>query len=213
MALPPTDAYFYFDEPTSDFRGQLYNRGIPRSNITYECSPHFSHQAKVTRYTIIDATRPNKFTEAEEIIDILLAFDCTKENLQQVMDFFHPPVMLAFADEQSCLEYLYVVISQELYGAFLDFDESEAFSILQAYRQNENTSCGIINCVDLKHLETIPMDKEIFFTNIFPNTEEAYPILITDKFHKVLEMFAPTSSGTIIFAPYHKQSEKLFWSE
>ena len=69
MALPPTDAYFYFDEPTSDFRGQLYNRGIPRSNITYECSPHFSHQAKVTRYTIIDATRPNKFTEAEEIID------------------------------------------------------------------------------------------------------------------------------------------------
>ena len=213
MALPPTDAYFYFDEPTSDFRGQLYNRGIPRSNITYECSPHFSHQVKVTRYTIIDATRHNKFTEAEEIIDILLAFDCTKENLQQVIDFFHPPVMLAFADEQSCLEYLYVVISQELYGAFLDFDESETFSILQAYRQNENTSCGIINCVDLKHLETIPMDKEIFFTNIFPNTEEAYPILITDKFTKVLEMFAPTSSGTIIFAPNHKQSEKLFWSE
>ena len=213
MALPPTDAYFYFDEPTSDLRGLLYQRGIPRSNITYECSPHLSHKTKVTRYTIIDANRPDKFSEAEEIIDVLLAFDCTKENLQQVIDFFQPPIMLAFANEQSCLEYLYTAISQALYGAIIDFDESEIFKVLKAYQATENTYCEIINCVDLKHFETIPADKEIFFVSIFPNLEEAYPILITDKFHKVLEMFTPTSSGAIIFAPYHKQSEKLFWSE
>ena len=213
MALPPTDAYFYFDEPTSDFRGQLYNRGIPRSNITYECSPHFSHQAKVTRYTIIDATRPNKFTEAEEIIDILLAFDCTKENLQQVMDFFHPPVMLAFADEQSCLEYLYVVISQELYGAFLDFDESETFKILKAYQSNENASCGIIHSTSLENFPSIPSNRDVFFANIFSTADNPSLFLKSNEFIKALDKFAPASAGTIIVAPNCKPLQKLFWSE
>lgn len=213
MALPPTDAYFYFDEPTSDFRGQLYNRGIPRSNITYECSAHLPHNAKVTRYTIIDANRPNKFTETEEIIDILLAFDCTKENLQQVIDFFHPPVMLAFADEKSCLEYLYVVISQELYGAFLDFDESETFKILKAYQSNENASCGIIHSTNLQNLSTIPTDQSVFFANIFSNADKASYFLNSGKFITVLDIFAPTSTGSIIIAPSNKPLQKLFCTE
>lgn len=213
MALPPTDAYFYFDEPTSDFRGQLYNRGIPRSNITYECSAHLPHNAKVTRYTIINANRPNKFTETEEIIDILLAFDCTKENLQQVIDFCHPPVMLAFADEQSCLEYLYIVISQALYGAFLDFDESETFKILKAYQSNENASCGIIHSTNLESLSAIPSNKEVFFANIFPIADNPSLFLEFNEFIKVLDKFAPASTGTIIVAPNCKPLQKLFCTE
>ena len=213
MALPPADAYFYFDEPTSDFRGQLYNRGIPRSNITYECSPHLPHNAKVTRYTIIDASSPNKFSEAEEIIDVLLAFDCTKENLQQVIDYFHPPVMLAFVDEQSCLEYLYVVISQELYGAILDFDGSEVLRILKAYQTNENTSCGITHSTKFQNLSTIPSNKEVFFSNIFSTAYKASLFMKSNEFIKTLDKFVPTSTGTMIVAPNCKPLQKLFWSE
>ena len=210
MALPPTDAYFYFDEPTSDFRGQLYNRGIPRSNITYECSPHFSHQAKVTRYTIIDATRPNKFTEAEEIIDVLLAFDCTKENLQQIIDFFHPPVMLAFADEASCLEYLYVVISQALYGAILDFDESEVLEILQAYIADRPNKIGIINCCDANNL---PCSTNLFFTNVVNSSEVAHKILTATTIFKSISKYADKCTTALIFAPIRKSYQKVFWCE
>ena len=213
MSLPPTDAYFYFDEPTSDLRGQLYNKGIPRSNITYECSPHLPHNTKITRYTIIDANRPNKFSEAEEIIDVLLAFDCTRENLQQVIYYFQPPVMLAFADEQSCLEYLYVVISQTLYGAFLDFDESETFKILKVYQSNENASCGIILSTNLESLSAIPSNKEVFFASIFPTVDKASYFLKANELITVLSTFASASTGSIIIAPNNKPLQKIFWCE
>ena len=213
MALQPTDAYFYFDEPTSDLKGQLYNRGIPRSNITYECSPHLPHNAKVTRYTIIDASRPNKFAEAEEIIDILLAFDCTKENLQQVMDFFHPPVMLAFADEQSCLEYLYVVISQALYGAFLDFDESEVLEILQAYIADTPNKIGIINCCDANKLDHLPCSTNHFVTNIVNSVETAHELLTATTNFQNISKYVDKCTIALIVVPNSKNYQKVFWTE
>ena len=164
-------------------------------------------------FTIIDLSQENPFHFKEEPCKTVICINSTKETVQKVIEILKPETLLAFSNEASFLEYHYLEIAQITYGAFLDFDTSEILRIFKAYRQNESTSFGIIHCVDLNHLEKIPINKEIFFANIFPNPEEAHPILITDKFHKVLEMFAPTSSGTIIFAPYHKQSEKLFWSE
>lgn len=213
MALPPTDAYFYFDEPTSDFRGLLYQRGIPRSNITYECSPHFSHKAKATRYTIIDANRPDKFSEAEEIIDVLLAFDCTKENLQQVIDFFQPPIMLAFANEQSCLEYLYVLISQALYGAIIDFDESEVFDILQAYRAGVQSKIGIINCCDANKTNNLPINASLFFTNAVNSMENAHKILTATTIFKTMSKHANKCTTALIVTPHRKSYQKVFWCE
>ena len=214
MALPPTDAYFYFDEPTSDLRGLLYQRGIPRSNITYECSPHLSHKTKVIRYTIIDANRPDKFSEAEEIIDVLLAFDCTKENLQQVIDFFQPPIMLAFANEQSCLEYLYTAISQALYGAIIDFDESEAFAILQAYRTDTQNKVGIINCCDAKNqINNLPADTKPFFTNIVNSMDVAHKILTATTIFKSMSKYADKCTTALIATPHRKSYQKVFWCE
>ena len=213
MALPPTDAYFYFDEPTSDLRGLLYQRGIPRSNITYECSPHLSHKTKVTRYTIIDANRPDKFSEAEEIIDVLLVFDCAKENLQQVIDFFQPPIMLAFANEQSCLEYLYVVISQALYGAIIDFDESEIFTILQAYKADTQNKVGIINFCDANQKNNLPTDNNIFFTNIVNSIDVAHKILTTTTISKTMSKHADKCTTALIVTPHRKSYQKVFWCE
>ena len=213
MALPPTDAYFYFDEPTSDFRGLLYQRGIPRSNITYECSPHFSHKAKATRYTIIDANRPDKFSKAEEIIDMLLAFDCTKENLQQVIDFFQPPIMLAFTDEQSCLEYLYIVISQALYGAIIDFDETEIFDILQAYKASTQSKIGIINCCDANKTNNLPINASLFFTNAVNSMEIAHKILTTTTIFKSMSKYTDKCTTALIVTPHRKSYQKVFWCE
>ena len=213
MALPPTDAYFYFDEPTSDFRGLLYQRGIPRSNITYECSPHFSHKSKVTRYTIIDANRPDKFSEAEEIIDVLLAFDCTKENLQQVIDFFQPPIMLAFTNEQSCLEYLYVLISQALYGAIIDFDETEIFDILQAYKAGRQSKIGIINCFDANKMNHFPINASLFFTNAVNSMENAHKILTATTVFKTMSKHADKCTTALIVTPLRKSYQKVFWCE
>ena len=213
MALPPTDVYFYFDEPTSDLRCLLYQRGIPRSNITYECSPHLSHKTKVTRYTIIDANRPDKFSEAEETIDVLLASDCTKENLQQVIDFFQPPIMLAFADEQSCLEYLYVVISQALYGAIIDFDESEIFNILQTYKADTQNKVGIINCCDANQMNNLPTDNNIFFTNIVNSIDIAHKILTTTTISKSMSKYADKCTTALIVTTHRKSYQKVFWCE
>ena len=213
MALPPTDAYFYFDEPTSNFRGLLYQRDIPRNNITYECSPHFSHKAKVTRYTIIDANRHDKFSEAEEIIGVLLAFDCTKENLQQVIDFFQPPIMLAFTDEQSCLEYLYIVISQALYVAIIDFDEAEIFDILQAYKAGTQSKIGIINCCDANKANNLPINASLFFTNAVNSMEIAHKILTTTTIFKSMSKYTDKCTTALIVTPHRKSYQKVFWCE
>ncbi|MBQ7884433.1 MAG: hypothetical protein IJ320_08780 [Phascolarctobacterium sp.] len=213
MALPPQEAYFYFDEPTSNFRELLYNRGLPRDILTYECSPHMTSQTQTVRYTIIDANRPDKFSQTEEVVDKLLCYNCTKENLSRVIDYFHPPIMLAFADEASCLEYLYVLISQSAYGAIVDFDESEVLEILHAYREGTNNDVGIIKCCEIKQIEQIPSNKPVFFSNVVNSFEQAYLLLTTEKLVKVASLFSSKCIGAVIVSPHGKSYSKMFWSE
>lgn len=213
MALPPQEAYFYFDEPTSNFRELLYNRGLPREILTYECSPHMSSQTQIVRYTIIDASRPDKFSQAEEVVDNMLCYNCTKENLSQLIDYFHPSIMLAFTDEASCLEYLYFVISQSAYGAIIDFDESEVLKILHAYREGTNNDVEIIKCCDTKQIEQIPSNKPVFFSNVVNSFEQAYLLLTTEKLVKVTSLFNNEYIGAVIVSPHNKSYSKMFWSE
>ena len=213
MALPPQEAYFYFDEPTSNFRELLYNRGLPRETITYEYLPQFPCKTRATRYTIIDASRPNKFHEAGEIIDMLICYNCTKENLSQVIDYFQPPIMLAFVDEVSCLEYLYVVISQSAYGAIVDFDESEVLEMFHAYREDTNNDVEIIKYCETKQIEQIPSNKPVFFSNVVNSFEQAYLLLTTEKLVKVASLFSSKCIGAVIVSPHNKSYSKMFWSE
>ena len=89
MALPPKETYFFFEEPHSDLRGRLAVRGFSKSILLFENLSKLPHTANVQRFTIIDASRPDRFHREEELIGthFILFFDCTEENLQHAIIF------------------------------------------------------------------------------------------------------------------------------
>lgn len=215
MALPAKETLFFFDEPHSNFRGILAVRGIPKSKLLYENFSKLSGKTNLQKFTIIDASIPFRFDREKRLIGtpFILFFCCTKENLQHAINFFKPQTALAFADEASCLEYLYVIICQSIYGAIIDFDEAEVLEILKAYIKGQNENPDIINCCDTKQLDNLPADANFLFTNVVNNMEIAHRILTATTFFKTMSRYADKCVPALIVAPHRKSYQKVFWSE
>ena len=215
MALPPKETYFFFEEPHSDFRGILTARLFPKRILADTNTFKLSSDANVFKFTIIDASRADKFDEEKEFIGtpLMFFFDCNKGNLKHAIDFFNPQRALAFKDEGACLEYLYAVIAQAVYGAIIDFDEEEVFNIFQAYRADTNSNAGIINCCDANNMPNLPIGTNLFFTNVVNSIEAAHKILTATTIFKNMSKYANKCTTALIVAPNRKSYQKVFWCE
>ena len=215
MTLPPKETYFFFEEPHSDFRGILAARLFPKRILTDTNTFKLPSDANTYKFTIIDASRVDKFGEEKELIGtpLIFFFDCTKENLKHAIDFFKPQKALAFKNEEACLEYLYAVIAQTVYGAIIDFDEEEVFNIFQAYQADTHSNAGIINCCDANNMPNVSIDTNLFFTNVVNSMEVAHKILTATTIFKNMSKHANKCTTALIIAPNRKSYQKVFWCE
>ena len=190
-------------------------RLFPKRILTDTNTFKLPSDANTYKFTIIDASRADKFGEEKELIGTPLIFflDCTKENLKHAIDFFKPQKALAFKNEEACLEYLYAVIAQTVYGAIIDFDEEEVFSIFQVYRADTNSNIGIINCCDANNMPNLPIGTNLFFTNVVNSMEAAHKILTATTFFKNMSKHANKCTTALIVASNRKSCQKVFWSE
>ena len=215
MALQPKETLFFFNEPHSNFRGILAVRGLSKNKLIYENLPKLSHDTNIQKFTIIDASSAYRFDRDKELIgsQFILFFCCTKENLQHAIDFFKPQTALAFKDEEACLEYLYATICQSIYGAIIDFDETEALEILKAYKKGQNEELHIINCCDAEQSNDIPPDVNFFFSNIVNSIEIAHKILTATTIFKTMSRHADKCVTSLIVTNHSKSYQKVFWGE
>ncbi len=214
MALPPKETYFFFEEPHSDLRGRLAVRGFSKSILLFENLSKLPHTANVQRFTIIDASRPDRFHREEELIGthFILFFDCTEENLQHAIIFFKPQQALAFRNEEACLEYLYLEIAQAVYGAVIDFDSEEVLKLLGGYIEGSNLAPKIINCCDVTKFDTSPNDATFLFANVVNSPEIAHKLLTT-TISETMAKRADKCSVALIVTDHRKSYQKVFWSE
>lgn len=215
MTLPPQETYFFFEEPHSDFRGILATRLFPKRILTDTNTFKLPSDANTYKFTIIDASRADKFNKEKELVGtpLIFFFNCNKGNLKHAINFFKPQRALAFKDEGACLEYLYAVIAQTVYGAIIDFDEEEVFNIFQAYRADTNIDVGIIHCCDANKMPNLPTDTNLFFTNIVNSMEIAHKILTATTIFKNMSRHSNKCTTALIVAPHSKSYQKVFWSE
>lgn len=215
MALPLQENYFFFEEPHSNFRGILTVRGLPKSKLLYENMPKLAPKTNLQKFTIIDASMAYRFDREKELIGtpFILFFCCTKENLQHAINFFKPQIALAFKDEAACLEYLYATICQSIYGAIIDFDETEVLEILKAYKKGQDETPRIISCSDSKQLAILSDDISFFFSNLVNSIEIAHKILTASTLFKTMSMCGDKCVTALTVTNHHKSYQKVFWGE
>lgn len=215
MALPPKETYFFFEEPHSDLRGILTVRGFPKSILLYENIPKLSHSANVQKFTIIDASRADRFNREKELIGtpFIIFFDCTAENLPHAINFFKPQRALAFKNEEACLDYLYAVIAQTVYGAIIDFDSEEVFELLDGYVEDSTPTPKIINYCDITKIDASPDHVPFLFANIVNTPEIAHKILTTPTFFEPISDYTDKLRIVLIVTNHKKSYQKVFWSE
>lgn len=212
--LPPSPDTHIILEEEGNIAKQLLARGLPTAIFGHvplkQCLQ--SNENFIT-YFLLDLSKQEGVPYVSNTYPIILCYNGSKELVRRTISLFDPKLLLAFADEAGCVEFLYVLLAQAAYGAILDFDFTDILRCFHTYERYGNHDVGIVKCTDLQNLNTIPANKEVFFSNVFGNYESLFPFMMTDKFSKVLNLFAPNSTGTIIVTPQHKVSQKIFWCE